>query len=251
MMRLLDRLQFWMLLLVLGVVALFLLIMGSLLLAILVACCWEKQRVRDFTPAGPELLPPPSPYFKAMSDAARELGFQPGGVFGQNRKSATYRCCLGLWLSPDQRSLLCIGGGKLARMNYKKTFLVSRLSGEKSLVTMDAFGSEDLSGTREVEVLMNADLRELNQLHLQRLAGAHVQPRAFAADNLLGQFEEWNRLRADRLVAQGLARYLSPERNTWRFTLKGGWRYGMAAFFTGLTKALAQEARKKIKRPGD
>src|SRR5947208_1158584 len=115
--------------------------MGALTLAILAACLWEKQRVRDFTPATPDVLPPPSPYFRSMSEYARVLGYQPGGLFGQDRQSSMYRCCLGLWLSPDQKSLLCIGGGKVARVNYKRTFLISKLSGATSLVTMDAFGS--------------------------------------------------------------------------------------------------------------
>ncbi len=246
----LQDISFWLQVVIYGGVALFFLVMAVLFLATLAACLWEKQRVRDFTPATPDLLPPPSPYFQAMNEAARELGFLPGGLFRQDRNGFLYGCCLTLWLSPDRNSLLCIAGGKVARVNYKRTTLVSRLAGEKSLVTMDEFGTEDLSGTRDVQVLMNADLRELNQLHVQRLASAGVEAQPFTTNDLLADFEAWNRLRADRLVAGGLAKYLSPDCNTWRYTPKGAWSCAITAQFKAMQKAKAQKERMKIKRPG-
>jgi hypothetical protein len=226
------------------------LIMGGLFLVILITCCCEKQRVRDFVSMPPAEMPPPSAYFQAMNDAASALGFQHGGLYGQDRQSSTYRCCLSFWLSPDQKSILCIGGGKLARMDYKRTMLISKLVGAKSLVSMDAFGSEDLSGTRDVQVLMNADLPELKQFHLQRLVAAGAEPKLFALNNLLSDFNEWNKLRADRLVERGLGRYLSPEHNDWRFTLKGAWLYATTSYFSGLKKAQAQKERANKPRPG-
>ena len=237
-------------LLLLGIVALFALIMGVLFLAILVTCLWEKQRVRDFAAAPAESMPPPSPYFQAMNDAAAALGFQHGGLYGQNRQSSTYRCCLSFWLSPDQKSMLCIGGGKLARIDNKRTLLISKLNNGISLVSMDIFGSEDLSGTRDVQVLMNADLPELKQFHLQRLASAGIDAKLLTVDNLFTEFNDWNKVRADRLVERGLARYLSPEHNDWRFTVKGAWLCASAGYFGGLKKAQAQKDRANIKRPG-
>jgi hypothetical protein len=223
--------------------------MVALLLATLAACLWEKQRIRDFVPATPEQLPPPSPYFRSMTEYARVLGYQPGGLFGQNRESSIYRVCLSLWLSPDQKSLLCIAGGKVARVPYKRTFLISKLPGDIYLVTMDAFGSEDLSGTRNIEVLLNADLNELTQLHQRRLAIARVEPRPFS-NNRLAELEEWNRVRADRLVADGLAKYISPDHNTWRFTPKGAVIYTFKAQLRAFSRASAQKDRIQMRRPG-
>lgn len=237
--------------LLLGILVLFGVIMGGLFLAMLITCCCEKQRVRDFVAAPADSLPPPSRYFQAMNDAAVALGYQHGGLFGQDRRgSTTYRCCLSLWLSPDQKSILCIAGGKLARIDYKRTMLISMFNNGMSLVSMDAFGSEDLSGTRDVQVLMNADLHELNQFHLQRLARLNAEARLFNPDSIFTEFNEWNKQRADRLVEQRLARYLSPEHNDWRFTLSGAWRYATTAYFSGLKKAQTQEHRRHIKRPG-
>jgi hypothetical protein len=185
-----------------------------------------------------------------MNDAASTLNFQPVGLFRQDRQSSNYRSCLSFWLSPDKTSLLCIGGGKVARIDYKRTMLISRISGNESVVSVDTFGSEDLSGTRDVQVLMNADLWELNHFHLERLAAARGELIPFSADNILREFEIWNQVRADRLVEFGLAKYLTPEHNDWRFTTKGAWRYAFRAYFTGLKKAQAQSDRASKTRPG-
>jgi hypothetical protein len=231
----------------LGLVAILVLLLGVLLLLLMAVCLWEKQRIRDFVPATPEELPPLSPYFRSMSEYARVLGYQSGGIFGQNRQSSMYGVYLGLWLSPDQKSLLCIAGGKVARVPYKRTFLLSKLPDTTYLMTMDSFGIVDLSGTRRIEVLMNADLNELAQFHQRRLASVGVEPRPFSS-NRLGELEEWNRVRTERLVADGLAKYIDD--NTWHFTFKGALLYTLKTQRRGFTQASAQKERMHIKRPG-
>jgi hypothetical protein len=182
-----------------------------------------------------------------MTEYARVLGYQPGGIFGQNRKSSMYGVYLGLWLSPDQKSLLCIAGGKVARVPYKRTFLLSKLPDATYLMTMDSFGSEDLSGTRRIEVLVNADLNELTQFHQRRLATIGAEPHPFSS-NRLGELEEWNRIRAERLVGDGLAKYIDD--NTWKFTFKGALLYTFKTQLQGFARASAQKERMHIKRPG-
>jgi hypothetical protein len=116
---------FWVYILI---AAFFALVFGSLLAVGLL----EKQRVRDFAVVPPEDLPPASPYFQAMNDAALELGYRYREVVGQARNSRTYRCCLAFWLSPDQKSFLCIAGGKLAMVDHKRTQLISKLENGRS-----------------------------------------------------------------------------------------------------------------------
>jgi hypothetical protein len=240
------HLSFWPLSILLGLVVLLCLLFGVLLILLLAACLWEKQRIRDFVAATPEELPQQSPYFRSMSEYARVLGYQPGGIFGQNRKSSMYGVYLGLWLSPDQKSLLCIAGGKVARVPYRRTFLISKLPDQTYLMTMDSFGIQDLSGTRKIDVLVNADLNELTQLHQRRLAGS---PEALPfSSNRLGELEQWNRVRADRLVASGLAKYI--DANTWQYTLKGALLYTFKTQARGFSQASAQRERMHIKRPG-
>ena len=233
---------FWPYLLIAGMI-------GFFFVTILAVGCLEKHRIHDFKPMGPDLLQVPSPYFQAMNDAARQAGFQLEGVFGQYRRNSTYRCCIALWLSPDGQTLLSVGGGKLAGINYRKTLLLSRLGG-KVLVTMDEFGSTDLSGTREIEALLNADLAELNTRHLQRLALSKEAPSPFSMGNLLQQYEEMNRLQVDKLIHLGLAKYLDAQDGIWRYSPKGAWVYAVRGYLKGMKGAQGQAARLKKKRPG-
>ena len=219
-------------------------------LTLLVVGCLEKQRVRDFALLPAEKLPPPSPYFRAMNDAARDLGYQSGEVVGQDRNSSTYRCCFAFWLSPDQQSLLCIGGGKLARIDYKRTLLLSRLANGRILQTTDAFGTEDLSGTREIEVLMNAHLPELQAFHQQRLMGVTASFLPFRSTSLLQQYEELNQQRVAALVERGLAKFIDRESNSFRYTFKGALINATTGFLRSMKRAQSQKERAKIKRPG-
>jgi hypothetical protein len=220
------------------------------MLTLLVVGCLEKHCVRDFAESSPEALPPPSPYFQAMNLAARDLGYQPGGVAQQNRDSSTYRCCIALWLSPDQKSLLCIGGGKLARMDYKRTWILSKLSDDRILQTMDLFASEDLSGTREIEALMNAHLPELHAFHQQRLIASGVDALTFRPAQLLAQWNELDQKRVVALIERGLARFTSVDSNTYRYTFKGAWINATTGFLRSMKRATAQKERASMKRPG-
>jgi len=234
---------FWVYLLI---AAFFILVFGSLLVVGLL----EKQRVRDFAPVPPETLPPASPYFKAMNDAAPHLGYERGEVVGQARDSRAYRCCLAFWLSPEQKSFLCIAGGKLAMVDHKRTLILSKLDNGRVLVTTDECGMEDFSGTRDLELLLNANLSELHALHQQRLSSASVSPSTFAPTNLLGQYEALNEIRVRALVDRGLARFVDAQCNVYRFTFKGAFLNATVGYFRGLKRGQAQKERIKLKRPG-
>src|SRR5262249_49525364 len=163
--------------------------------------CLEKQRIREYRSVAPEVLPPSSGYFKAMNEAASALGFQPSGLFAKAGNGAGSRVQLALWLSGDNKSLLCIWGGKVARIDYKRTCMVSNITDDKSLVTVDQFGSDDISGAREIEVVMNADLAELHGRHIERLTPHESGARTFASTSVLSELEELESKRVDRLVA--------------------------------------------------
>jgi hypothetical protein len=228
------------------IAAFFILVFTSLLTVGLL----EKQRIRDFVPVPPESLPPASPYFKAMNDAARQLGYQPGEVVGQARNSRAYRCCLAFWLSADQKSLLCIGGGKLAVVDYKRTLVLSKLENGRILVTTDECGMEDFSGTRDLELLLNAHLPELHALHQRRLLAASSPAAAFAPTNLLGQYEALNEIRVRALIDRGLARFVDAQCDAYRFTVKGALLNATTGYIRGLKRGQAQKERVGLKRPG-
>src|SRR5262245_30537422 len=69
-----------------GIVLFFVGLMALMFVGIILASCFETQRVREFVPAKPETVPAPLPYMIVMNDAARGMGFQPGGIFAKMGK---------------------------------------------------------------------------------------------------------------------------------------------------------------------
>lgn len=235
--------SFWPELLIIGLV-------GFCFVALLVVARLEKHFLNQFVPVAPGELPPASPYFQAMNAAAPSLGYVFCGNLVQSRSSSLYKCCLALWVSTSQNTLLVIGGGKLAKMDYKRTSLISVVSDEKALVTMDDFGMCDLSGIRAIEVVFNADLNELHALHSQRLDSLSSAPRPFSAELVCQQYKDLERLRVQKMVLLGLAEFLDSSQECWRYNFKGAWKSAYEGYLKGLKNAKAQSARMKIKRPG-
>jgi len=218
--------------------------------SIVVVGAVEKFRIHDYEPAPDTVLSETSPYFAAMNQAAQQMGFQYGGAFAQSRGSQMYQCRLALWLTPDQGTLVVVVGGKIARMNYRKTFVFSRLSEVKTLVTLDEFGTTDLSGIWDAETLLNADLAELVAKHELRLEAGGLIPIAFSPTDLQTQYEAMTRARVERMIERGLATYVDAGRNVWKFTFKGAMSNALHGYLKGLKGAQGQAARAKIKRPG-
>jgi len=226
-----------------GMVALF-------FVSILVVSRLEKHHIHQFIPAHPDESPPASPYFQAMNDMAPSLGNEYSGNFIQSRGSALYKCRLALWVSADRNTLVVIGGGKLAKIDYKRTLFITVVDDDRVLVTMDDFGVWDLSGIREIEVVMNADLNELHERHGKRLAGLSVTPRHFSPQPALQQYEGLELQRVEKMVRMGLAEFVDMSHTIWRYTFKGAWRSAYEGFFKGFKNAKTQSDRMKIKRPG-
>jgi len=102
--------------------------------------CWEKHPIRQYQPGAPEDVSPPSGYFQAMNESATRHNLQHCGNYVQTRSSSLYQCSLSLWLKADQGTLIIVGGGKLAKIDYKRTLFISVTEDGKEIVTMDDFG---------------------------------------------------------------------------------------------------------------
>jgi hypothetical protein len=218
--------------------------------SILVVARLEKHYIHQYEPASLDELQPLSPYFRAMNDAARAMGFRHCGDYVQSRGSSVYKCCLSLWLTADENCLLMVFGGKLARIDYKKTLLISAGDDETAVVTVDDFGLADLSGIRKTEVILNADLQELTDRHLQRLAAGGTPLKVFSPSRCLQQYEDMERNRIDIMVSLGLAEFMDLSHSIWRYSFKGAWAYACQGYLKGLQQARTQANRSKKKRPG-
>jgi hypothetical protein len=211
----------------------------------------EKQPIREFAPAPPGSASDGSPYFNVMNEAAARLGFQEAGVYTQHRGNRVYKARVAMWVSPDQETLLRVGGGTTAGIPIRRTILTSFFEPGRILETSDDFSMVDLSGSTDREVVLNADLDELVARHQARLASCPGPRRPFSAKQALPACEAMQAMKAVRMESLGLGRFLNPERTVWRHTLKGAVLSYQKGFLHQLRQGQAQKDRVSKKRPGE
>jgi hypothetical protein len=224
----------------------------SALFFILLFCValFEKHPLEQYAPIALDQVPEPSPYFLALNESARALGFEHVGAFQQQRQSGVYRAYYSLWLAPDRRTLARICGGKVLNVTEKKLFLTSFLENNRLLESADFPATHDLSDLTDRKTLLHAHLEELYPFHQNRLAAQPIPPRQFAKDRAFQMIQSIGQMKAARLVELRLARYTNPEQTIWSYTAEGAFR--ICTTFTKVRDdALAQAERSKLKRPGD
>ncbi|HSY19704.1 MAG TPA: hypothetical protein VK815_15280 [Candidatus Acidoferrales bacterium] len=218
---------------------------------IFLTACWEKYPLRQHQPGAPEDAAPPSGYFLAMNEAAAQRQLLHCGNYLQIRDNSLYKCCISLWLTADQCTLIMVWGGKMAKIDYKRTLFISVTSDGREIVTLDQFGITDLSGIRAFEVVYNANFEELAVCHAGRLARETGSLRPFSPSHAMDQFEDLGRVRAEKMVSLGVAKFLDLQESAWRYTAKGAFLAAYEAYIKGLQNAQQQKARANIKRPGE
>jgi len=209
---------------------------------------FEKQYIHKFEFADSNTFLP-LPYTSAMNEALLSMEFKHDGTY-QHMKGGIYKVTADLWLSADSQILAVVGGGKMLNMPYKKTFLYSRLDNGQILLTNDDFGVSDLSGIMDIEVLMNADAKELVETHSKRLMQSDNSVIPFKKSGLLQQFEQIEADETLKLIDMGLANFVNYQENVWTYTVKGALLNYWRGFRKQLTQAKAQQERINIKRPG-
>jgi hypothetical protein len=232
------------------VVGLFLVIVGAFSVLFVMAARLEKLHLNDFIPKASGEPLADSPYFNAMNDAAKRLGFTAAGVFIQNLSSRTYRAHVALWVSPDQDILLQIAGGKTGGVPVQRTILVSVFSSNQIIQTQDRAAAADLSGFTDQQILIDADLDELCSCHRERLASYVEQKRPFSSETAFSDWESIRRMRVEEIARMGLAKFLNQERTIYRYTLKGAWLQYCKGLLGPLAEAKNQVDRMPKMRPG-
>ncbi|MHC4543762.1 MAG: class I SAM-dependent methyltransferase [Planctomycetota bacterium] len=210
---------------------------------------FERRYIRHFKPADEKKLPTPSFYTREMNEKAAKLGFHNCGWYAQDI-GKLYRCTATIWISPDNLTLLVVGGGKLAGINYMQTWLYSKPVEGAVLVTSDQIGEVDSTGFLDKEFLFNADLEELWELHKSRLQFLAGKVEKFDRTDVLAEYEELVRIYVNVHVEHGLARWLDKKKEQWRYTLKGAIQ-SYICNRTEMRKAKKQEKRLLKRKPGE
>ena len=224
---------------------------GTIAFAILFVSIFKFERrcIHDFEPVAESKLPKLNWYTCEMNEQAKRLGFEHYGWYGQKRRGL-YKGIASLWLSPDKLVLLVIGGGKVAGIDFKMTWLYSKLIGGITLVTSDEPGEADVSGVLDKQFLFNADLEELFQLHKSRRAMWEGKQDRFDGSAVLAEYETLVQRRVHVLVDRGFAKWMDKDQEKWRYTLKGS-ILGYIGQRRELRKLEQQSKRLLKRRPGE
>jgi len=224
---------------------------GVIALAILLMSAYrfERKYIHDFEQVTESKLPKLSWYTCEMNEQAKMLGFQHHGWYVQKRKGL-YKGIATVWMSPDKLTLLVVGGGKIAGIDFKTTWLYSKVIGGILVVTSDEPGEVDVSGVFDKQFLCNADLEELCKLHESRRAMWQEKLERFDGSAVLAEYEAISRRRVGILVGRGLAKWLDKGHEKWRYTLKGS-ILSYIDFRRGSRKIEQQRKRLSKRRPGE
>lgn len=186
---------------------------------IFAAAMWEKHRTRAYGP--PETRgadePEIGPYLEAMMQAAEEEGLGPPTL----HRHLLYDITAAFWFDAERQIMIQSGQGRIFKIPIKQTWLYSRLSDGKVLVTTDQFDEGDRSGLYGFNRVLNTDLVELLRVHRRELARSGAQPEPFREQT--GADVKWalERERGDSLVRAGSAHWVDEVEGIWRYTFRG------------------------------
>lgn len=195
-------------------------------LGIVAACLWERR------PVQPYILPPADNVYEPTATAAAEnsvaesLGYKHSGAV-HDGKGRLYRVRYDIWVSPDSRTLLVIGGGTVASFPVDGVWLWSRNTNGQILCTTNEIGEQDISGIVSQETWPTMTLSALCGIHENRLQT--IGATSFSADEPLRGHLEIRRAIFDALVERGYAYYASDDKMVWHYTILGAFVFYVAA----------------------
>ena len=180
--------------------------------AAFVVGCFERHPVQQFRWQDLPALPP---YIAATLQKAAALGFTwiASGVhakFGDKVVGV-------LLISPDRLTLATIGEGAILGMPTKKTFLYSLMRSGQILSCTDEVGTAEADPGSTRKHVMNAGFAELLQAQQKLIQQTASVPVPFSPDPGWDAIDTLYRLRADRMVQAGVARYHDADRQFFRY----------------------------------
>ena len=240
-------------------------VVGGFLLLLFLVSLFERRYTIPFVPVRMEGGPPPPPprpgetpsalpyfdntpnsselpeYVRIMSDDAYAAGF----VFDRllsHVKAPKVNVVATAWISPDRRTIVLAGGGKVLKMPAHQTSFYSPLTDGRWVLTTDNHDAGDRSGLLIVKRVIHGRFDDLLEAHRRRLDTFGAQVTTFSEPNALEAFTAICWRVAERVVERGRGHFSDPERLHWHFTAWGG-LLNCLSFFTQMAEALPQAWR--------
>ena len=91
----------------------------------------------------------------------------------------------------------------------------------KRLTTQDNFDEGDLMRLRGTEVFLDEELGPLYRRHQSRIEMLGREANTFIFEKVLAALEDLERVRVEKLVSRGWARYRNDDPNIWSYTFRG------------------------------
>lgn len=184
-------------------------------------------------------------YAANVNKMANLMGFEPVGVF-KDGDGRLYRIRYDFWRSKKGNVLALVGGGTLAGLPVRNTWLFTRLVDGRCLVTLsDQKASEiDLAGIAVEALIDGADFAKLLDWHRARLVASPVPAAPYSETDPLANHLEFRTRRIDRLAELGLAYYLEPGQTAWRYTLRGALSLSFRGILQGIRRVLWPDTRR-------
>jgi len=231
----------------LGIAAL---VFAFVMLLFVTAMCERQYLSGDVEPVDEPYPHAPSPYWQATREDARGLGMQHAGDFATRKNTSVVKGLQSMWVTRDRSVICAIIGGSIVGAKLKKTVLRSRLENGRVIESADDPGLTDISKRVERAVFLNAGLEELMQFHLQRIANSGSAPVPFKGESVIGDYEQVDLEKGERMVELGLARWVTPQRDVVRMTFRGAFAHVIDGFFKDIGRLSAQKDRATIRRAG-
>jgi len=172
------------------------------------------------------------------------------GDFATKRNTSMVKGLQSMWTTPDRSVICAIIGGSFIGATLKKTVLRSRLENGLVLESTDSPGIGDIGKLVDRAVLINAGIEELARFHAQRIANSGFIPAPFKGDSVIMNYEQVDLDKGSRLVELKLARWVNPQRDSIRLTLRGALRSAVGDYIADVLKLKAQKERIDLPRAG-
>jgi hypothetical protein len=182
----------------------------------------------------------------------RRCGTPGSPVWGRSgrAKGGIYKTVTTVWVSPDRTTRVLVIGGTVAALKARRTMLTTRTLDGRKLITTDEFGSRDLTGNTDRQIVLNAHFPELWQRHQLRISELDQIVPLFDSEDVAGQLADDARQHAERLVEMGYARFGNPSPTFWRHSWTGALAVWLSAIAQGFSEARSQQGRSQLSRPG-
>ena len=192
-----------------------------------------------------------SDYSFAIREQAEQHGFRHvGRYYDGNIKS--HSVCYDLHVAPNGKVLSVVASGRLGLITVDCTFLLTRLTDFRNLVTLDEnkFADGDCSARSRYVVLANADFPELLECHRKRVDAAGNEVIPYPLTDTIATYRQYSVEGVDWMVKHGWAKYVDADHSIYKATVRGAFLTAVLGTLRKIFRGIGANNRAHFRKPG-